>query len=82
MSDLTNLLSSVVAVAKSDFTADVLPAVVSALPAMAVNPSGAVPTLLAAVAGSGAKLAADELTALESWAVGEIQKLVAKIPKA
>lgn len=79
MSDLSTLLDSTVAIAKNDFAADVLPALVSALPAVVANPPGAVPTLIAAVAGSGAKLAADEIAALNSWAASEMQKLVAKI---
>lgn len=79
MSDLSTYLSSVVSIAKQDFAADILPAAVSALPAIVANPPGAVPTLLAAVASSGVKLAADELTALNTWAAGEMAKLVSAI---
>lgn len=80
MSDLTTLLSSVVAIAKNDIASDVLPAVTNVLPQLVVSPSTAVPVLLTALATSGAKLAADEVVAVEGWAVTEMKKLVAAIP--
>lgn len=80
MSDLTTLLDSVVSIAKTDIATDVLPAVTNVLPQLVVSPSAAVPVLLTALATSGAKLAVDEVSAVETWAVAEMKKLVAKIP--
>lgn len=83
MSDLTQLLASMAAVAVKDYGATIAPALATAAATMATHPSmipSAGTAFLATLANAGVPIAADEITAVVGWINSEIGKLAAKIP--